>query len=119
HQCRSLIGLFGTPFRRAAVDPFLGPHTRLLADTRQNTVSDMSQAEALLGRYAKIPEFLATALDTHRATAANGQTPALAATTRVLSQVDGYLASALDDDPFLVLDLPDTDSDWFERAEKL
>lgn len=119
HQCRSLRGQFESPFRRAAVDPFLGPHTRLLSDTRQNTVSDMSQAEALLGRYAKIPGFLATALDTHRASAANGQTPALAVTTRVLGQVDGYLASGLDDDPFLVLQLPDSASDWRERAEKL
>ncbi len=50
HQCRSLLGQVESPFRRAAVDPFLGPHTRLLSDTRQNTVSDMSQAEALLGR---------------------------------------------------------------------
>lgn len=119
HQCRSLRGQVESPFRRAAVDPFLGPHTRLLSDTRQNTVSNMSQAEALLGRYAKIPDFLASALDTHRASAAIGQTPALAATTRVLSQVDGYLASGLDDDPFLALKLPGSGSDWRERAEKL
>ena len=119
HQCRSLRGQVESPFRRAAVDPFLGPHTRLLSDTRQNTVSDMSQAEALLGRYARIPDFLTTALQTHRASAASGQTPALAATTRVLSQVDGYLASGLDDDPFLVLQLPDSGTDWRERAEKV
>ncbi len=119
HQCRSLLGQVESPFRRAAVDPFLGPHTRLLSDTRQNTVADMSQAEALLGRYEKIPAFLATALETHQASAAAGQTPALAATTRVLGQVEGYLASGLDDDPFLVLRLPESGSDWRDRAEKL
>lgn len=119
HQCRSLLGQVETPFRRAAVDPFLGPHTRLLSDTRQNTVSDMSQADALLARYAKIPAFLAAALDTHRESAARGQTPALAATTRVLSQVDGYVASGLEDDPFLVLKLPDGNSDWRDRASSL
>jgi uncharacterized protein (DUF885 family) len=119
HQCRSLLGQVTTPFRRATVDPFLGPHTRLLSDTRQNTVSDMSQAEALLVRYSKVPAFLAAALDTHRESAARGQTPALAATTRVLSQVDGYLASGLEDDPFLVLKLPEEGSDWLERASDL
>jgi uncharacterized protein (DUF885 family) len=119
HQCRSLLGQIETPFRRAAVDPFLGPHTRLLSDTRQNTVSDMSQAEALLTRYSKVPAFLRTALDTHRESAARGQAPAIAATGRVLSQVDGYLASGLEDDPFLVLKLPDESSDWLERASTL
>ncbi len=118
HQCRSLLGQVESPFRRAAVDPFLGPHTRLLSDTRQNTVSDMRQAEALLGRYAKIPGFLETALQTHKASAESGQTPALAATARVLGQVEGYLTSSLDDDPFLVLKLPDSGSDWRDRAEK-
>lgn len=119
HQCRSLLGQLESPFRRAAVDPFLGPHTRLLSDTRQNTVSDMSQAEVLLGRYEKVPDFLDTALETHKASAASGQTPALAATTRVLGQVEGYLASGLDDDPFLVLRVPDSGTDWRDRAEKL
>jgi len=119
HQCRSLLGQIETPFRRAAVDPFLGPHTRLLSDTRQNTVSDMSQAEALLTRYSKVPAFLKAALDTHRESAARGQAPAIAATSRVLSQVDGYLASGLEDDPFLVLKLPGDSSDWLERASTL
>lgn len=119
HQCRSLREQVESPFRRAAVDPFLGPHTRLLSDTRQNTVSDMSQAEALLGRYSKIPEFLATALEVHKTSAINGQTPALAATNRVLEQVEGYLVSNLDEDPFLALRLPDDSSDWRDRAERL
>lgn len=119
HQCKSLIGQIESPFRRAAVDPFLGPHTRLLSDTRQNTVADMSQAEALLGRYERIPAFLETALEVHRASATRGQTPSLAATTRVLGQVEGYLASDLDDDPFLALELPVQDTDWRQRAEGL
>jgi uncharacterized protein (DUF885 family) len=119
HQCRSLLGQVETPFRRAAVDPFLGPHTRLLSDTRQNTVNDISQAEALLARYARIPAFLETALDTHKESASRGQAPALAATTRVLSQVEGYLESGLEDDPFLVLKVPDETSDWRDRASTL
>jgi len=119
HQARSLARQFETPFRRASIDPFLGPHTRLLSDTRQNTVTDISQANALLERYARIPTYLDAALRTHRECAAAGQSPALAALERVLSQLDGYLASGLDDDPFLALRVPDQQSEWTAKAERL
>ena len=71
------------------------------------------------GSAVAIPAFLRAALDTHRESAARGQAPALAATTRVLSQVEGYLASGLEDDPFLVLQLPDDSTDWRDRASTL
>ena len=80
HQCRSLLGELETPFRRVPIDPYLGPHTRLLSDTRQNTVADQSQADALLERYADVPRFLKEALDTHRACVEGGQSPAAALT---------------------------------------
>ena len=119
HQCRSMLGILESPFRVASIDPFLGPHTRLLNDTRQNTVTDRGQADALLGRYGKVPEFLAGALQVHRKAAALGQTPALASVTRVVSQLDGYLDSDLGDDPFLALKVPGNRSDWKHRAEDL
>jgi uncharacterized protein (DUF885 family) len=119
HQCRSLLGELETPFRRVPIDPYLGPHTRLLSDTRQNTVADQSQADALLERYADVPRFLKEALDTHRACVEGGQAPAAAPTRRVIDQIDGYLASPLDDDPFLVLKLPEENPTWRERAETL
>jgi uncharacterized protein (DUF885 family) len=119
HQCKSMLGRMESPFRVASIDPFLGPHTRLLNDTRQNTVTDRRQADALLGRYGKVPEFLAGALRVHRKAADLGQTPALASVTRVISQLDGYLDSDLGDDPFLVLEVPGKGSDWREKAEDL
>ncbi len=54
-------------FMVAAVDPYLGPHTRLLSDTQQNTVTDPDQADALLSRYSKIGVHLASALALIRA----------------------------------------------------
>ncbi|HEX6299825.1 MAG TPA: DUF885 domain-containing protein [Acidimicrobiia bacterium] len=119
HQCRSMLGRMESPFRVASIDPFLGPHTRLLNDTRQNTVTDRRQAEALLGRYRKVPEFLTGALQVHLKAADLGQTPALASVTRVLSQLDGYLDSDLGDDPFLALKVPGDGRDWREKAEDL
>ncbi|HEY7822853.1 MAG TPA: DUF885 family protein, partial [Acidimicrobiia bacterium] len=119
HQCVSRTHLVETPFLLASVDPFLGPHTRLLSETRQNTVQNIEQANALLDRYASVPAFLQSALSIHRKCADAGQAPAAASLNRVLSQLDGYLASNLDDDPFLVLDVPGDDTAWRERAEDL
>ncbi len=119
HQCQSRLREVETPFRRAPVDPFLGPHTRLLSDTRQNTVTDIEQATALLERYSKVPSYLSAALGTHIHCVERGQPPAAAVVNRVLSQVDGYLESDLADDPFLVLDIPGRPAGWRDRAEIL
>lgn len=119
HQCESALDTIETPFLLASIDPFTGPHTRLLSDTRQNTVSDASQADDLLERYAKVPGFLEGAIRTQRRCSAEGMTPAMAPLRRVMSQLDGYLASDLDDDPFLVLSVPGGGDGWRVKAEKL
>lgn len=103
----------------ASVDPFIGPHIRILSDSRQNTVSNREQADALLRRYQGIPVYLETALDRQREDASLGLTPAGAALNRVLNQLDGYLASNLEDDPFLKLAVPEDDGTWLNRATDL
>jgi uncharacterized protein (DUF885 family) len=121
HEC----GVWSTDiehrFLVGAVDPYLGPHTRLLSDTRENTVATTEQAEALLGRYSKIDDYLRDALRFHRVNADNGMTPARASVNRVVGQLDGYLASDLSNDPFLQLKMPEgTDADsWLEEATDL
>lgn len=119
HQSEIALDSIETPFLLASVDPFTGPHSRLLSNTRQNTVIDRSQADALLERYARVPEFLIGALRIHRDNADRGMTPANAALERVLSQLDGYLTSELSDDPFLALDVPGDGDDWRDRASRL
>lgn len=119
HQASTGLQQLETPFLRAPIDPYLGPHTRLLSDTRQNTVLDAAQADMLLARYRSIPDYLSGAMRAHRENSANGQTPASASVRRVIDQLDGYLASSLDDDPFLVLKVPGDDSEWRARAESL
>lgn len=108
-----------TRYLVAPIDPFLGPHTRILGDTRQNTVADRSQANRLLRRYEGIPGYLEGALDFHRANVAAGMTPAAAPVQRVLGQLDSYVKSPLDTDPFLALQVPGEGDDWHERAEAL
>ncbi len=106
-------------FSVALIDPFTGPHIGLLNGSRQNTVSNREQADMLLRRYEAIPEHLADALRLQRETAAAGMTPPEAALIRVLSQLDGYLESSLDDDPFLKLQVPGDDGTWLEKARDL
>lgn len=106
-------------FLACVVDPYLGPHTRLLSDTRQNTVATIEQADRLLERYSKVGDHLAGALDFHRRSADRGMTPARASLDRVVSQLDGYLSSDLEDDPFLKLRLPEgtNATEWRDKAE--
>jgi uncharacterized protein (DUF885 family) len=121
HEC----GVWSTDIKHrflvGTVDPYLGPHTSLLSDTRENTVATTDQAEALLGRYSKIDDYLRDALRFHRVNADNGMTPARASVDRVVGQLDGYLASDLSSDPFLQLRLPEgaDASSWLERATDL
>jgi len=112
HQCKVAVRQIGARYMVAPVDPYLGPHTRLLSDTRQNTVTSRSQADALIGRYQKVPEYLEDAMRYHRENASAGLTPAAASVRRVLSQLDGYLESDLASDPFLALKVPGDGDDW-------
>jgi uncharacterized protein (DUF885 family) len=108
-------------FMVAAVDPYLGAHNRLLTDTQQNTVAVAEQAEALLTRYDRVGEYLDSALSMTRENCAAGMTPPRASVDRVLSQLEGYLASTHETDPFLQLEVPQhgDQEDWFERAARL
>ena len=91
----------------------------LLSDTRENTVSTSDQADALLDRYRGIPAYLTGAMGFHREQADSGMTPAMASLTRVLDQLDRYLVSDLESDPFLQLEVPHKPADWTERAARL
>ncbi|MGH8944597.1 MAG: DUF885 domain-containing protein [Acidimicrobiia bacterium] len=119
HETRVWATEISQRFLVAPIDPFLGPHTRLLSDTRQNTVTTVDQAHALLGRYAKVPQFLEDAFRLHLSNASAGMTPALASVERVIGQIDGYLGSDLEDDPFLQLEVPGGGEGWLERATAL
>jgi uncharacterized protein (DUF885 family) len=108
-------------FMVAAVDPYLGPHNRLLTDTQQNTVANAEQAEGILTRYSGVGNYLDGALALIRENCAGGMTPPRASVDRVLSQLEGYLASANETDPFLQLSVPDDvdQGDWSQRAASL
>lgn len=103
------------------MDPYLGAHTRLPSDTQQNTVQNQEQANALLDRYRTVGTYLQGALALTRHNSDQGMTPAAASLQRVLSQLDGYLASGYEDDPFLKLQLKNESATtaWREVASDL
>ena len=86
-----------------------GPHAALLMIAPQLSYPEPAHAEAALLRYSQVPGFLGQALDRFRAGAARGRTPAAAVLARSVNSLDGYLASEVDDDPFLAAQLP---ADW-------
>ena len=115
-QCETAARDIEQRYLAAPVDPYLGPHVRLLNDTRQNTVQNSEQADALLSRYEAIPGYLTEALALQRKNSVAGMAPARASFERVISQLEGYIASPLDDDPFLALA---HNEDWLTRAQDL
>ncbi|HUP15208.1 MAG TPA: DUF885 domain-containing protein [Acidimicrobiia bacterium] len=91
----------------ASPDPLTGPASGILMYAGQTAAQDAIQAGALFERYRLVPRLLAQALDLHKAEVAAGRTPIAANVQRVMSQVDDYLASPLETDPFANLAGPE------------
>lgn len=119
YQCRVAAKDIELRFPIAAVDPYIGIHTPLISYTRQNTVQNMEQADALLRRYERVPSYLEDGFTFQMSNAERGMTPARASVERVLDQLDRYLDLGLEDDPFLQLDLPEDGTDWLAKASVL
>lgn len=89
------------------VDAYLGPHSRLLIRVAQTSALEPGHARDLAERYAQIPRLLKQALLRHRRHVGEGRPPASAVVHRVLDQIDAYLVSPVEGDPFVNLRLPD------------
>ena len=101
-----------------ASDQMDGPHAALLMIAPQLTYPEAEHAEAALGRYEQVPRYLAQALERFRAGLARGRTPAAAVVARSINSLDGYLAGAVEEDPFLAAQLPaEWSTDGSTRAD--
>jgi uncharacterized protein (DUF885 family) len=99
-----------------ASDQNTGAHADLLQIAPQTRASDADSAARLVERYRQAGRFLDQAAARFRAGLARGRTPAAICVERSLNQVDGYLASSLDDDPFVHLPPPQDPEGWDEAA---
>ncbi len=98
-----------------ASDHLDGPHAALLMIAPQLSYPDPSLAAKALVRYSQVPGFLGQALDRFRSGLLRGRTPAAAVIARSVNSLDGYLASDVDQDPFLSPQLP---SEWADDGDE-
>lgn len=96
-----------------ASDQMDGVHAGLLTLAPQVHAPDPDSARKLLERHRQIGTLLDQAVERFRAGVAAGRTPARLTIERSLNQLDGYLASDLDQDPFVTMAGP---PDWDGEA---
>lgn len=92
-----------------ASDQMQGAHAELLIIAGQLRAPEPDHARMAVGRIRELARLLDQAAERYRQGLAAGRTPARINVTRSVNQIDGYLASALDADPFAVLPGP---PDW-------
>lgn len=121
-EAANTLTLLETRIMVAPCDPMIGPVTGLLMHVGQTTAHDGTQADALYERYRQVPRFLNQALALHDEEVAAGRTPIATNVRRVLSQIDDYLGSPLETDPFASLPGPEgweELGEWRERMRRL
>lgn len=82
------------------VGALTGPHTELLQAAAQTTVSGERQAADILERYAKVPAFLGVYANRHRIGARRDRVPTATNVKHVITQIEAYLSTPLETDPF-------------------
>lgn len=88
-------------------DPYLGVHSTTLRAVAQTVAVEPPHASALAQRYALLPTLFIQAASRHRRLTDEGRSPAAVSVQRSIDQIDGYLASPLDTDPFVHMTLPE------------
>lgn len=104
------------------IDPNIGIHSETLRFAAQTKALEPGHARSLARRYGRIPTMLAQALERHRRLASRGLTPAAVSVERSIDQVETYLGSPLESDPFIGIGLPDSwhgADAWRSRMETI
>jgi uncharacterized protein (DUF885 family) len=82
-------------------DQMTGFHIDLLQAVPVMAAPDEASANMLVERFRHVPRALEQAAERFVAGAGAGRTPAAVCVSRSLHMIEGYLASSLDDDPFV------------------
>ncbi len=107
-----------TRLAELASDQMQGVHAGLLTMAGQLRAAEPAHAAMAVVRVERLGTMLDQAVERFRAGLAAGRTPARICITRSLNQVDGYLASPLEQDPFANLaGPPDWDGETAWRVE--
>ncbi|MBY5161603.1 DUF885 domain-containing protein [Salsipaludibacter albus] len=120
HEADEGIAHLDLEIQTGAIDPFLGVHTGLVQAASQTGAATAEQADALLERHRQVPRLFDEVAARNRDRMGRGLTPAAICVERVVGQVEAYLASDLDDDPFVAITVPDeVADDWRDRMRTL
>lgn len=104
-------GMLDSRFAEFLVDPMLGVQADLIQAIPQLRAATQEQAEAFVVKASKTGRLFDQALERHRQGVANGRTPPAISVEKVLGQLDAYVASPIESDPFLQIGTPE---EWSE-----
>lgn len=91
------------------IDPMIGVHSMLIAAPSRTVADEPEHAEMLLERYRKVGGLIDSHLDRHLDGLAQGKVASSGNMERSLAQVESYLNSPLETDPFVNIAIPDWD----------
>jgi uncharacterized protein (DUF885 family) len=107
HELDDAIGSIDLRLAEMASDQMEGVHAELLITAGQLNAPEPEHATMAVERTRRYGTMLAQAADRFREGLAAGRTPARINVERSINQVEGYLTSPLDSDPFANLAGPD------------
>ncbi len=104
-----------------ASDQMQGVHAGLLHLAAHTNAPDADSATKLVTRYSRFGEMLMQGVDRFRDGLAKGRTPARVNIERSLRQLDGYLESPIDSDPFATMQSIEWDgeAEWRESLREV
>jgi uncharacterized protein (DUF885 family) len=83
------------------VDPMLGVHAQIIQGVGQLRPTESAHTDAFIAKAGRVGGVFDQALERHREGVANGRTPPRVGIEKALGQIDAYLASPVETDPFL------------------
>lgn len=89
------------------IDPMIGVHSMLIAAPSRTVADEPEHAGMLLDRYRKVGALIDEHLAWHLEGLAQGKVSPTGNIERSLAQIDSYLSSPLDSDPFVNIVVPD------------
>jgi uncharacterized protein (DUF885 family) len=96
------------------VDPMLGIHMNLINFIPQLSATEEGHLDAYVTKASKVRTLIVQSIDRLRQGVANGRTPPRIAVEKSLGQMDAYLASPADQDPFMRIRTPGLASETIE-----
>ncbi len=106
HEASSLAGPMHARLAEFDVSPSTGVHIQWLQVVGQLPITQPEHADAIVEKFSKLGTLFEQAVHRLRQGTAKDRTPAAVAVEKVIAQIDSYLGSPVDADPFLNVPAP-------------